>query len=132
MAWLGRLNPLKNWKELIDLGGQLAAAGSDAEIFPADVTDENQVRQLERAVIGKFGTLQVLINNAGINIRKSLTDSTLEEWRQAVCDGRVIICQKDGGSVYSHYGSSTLSRRKWFREMVHARKKPGRADQAFV
>jgi NAD(P)-dependent dehydrogenase (short-subunit alcohol dehydrogenase family) len=58
--------------------------GADAEVFRADVTDEAQVRQLEREVIGRFGTLHILINNAGINVRKPITEFTLEEWRQVV------------------------------------------------
>jgi NAD(P)-dependent dehydrogenase (short-subunit alcohol dehydrogenase family) len=58
--------------------------GADAEAFRADVTDEAQVRQLEREVIGRFGTLHILINNAGINVRKPITEFTLEEWRQVV------------------------------------------------
>ncbi|MCS6953773.1 MAG: SDR family NAD(P)-dependent oxidoreductase [Bryobacterales bacterium] len=58
--------------------------GAEAEIFCADVTDEAQVRQLEKDVIARFGTLHILINNAGINVRKPLTEFTLEEWRKVV------------------------------------------------
>ena len=54
--------------------------GTDAEAFQADVTDEQQVRQVEQAVAEKFGAIQILINNAGINLRKPITDFTLEEW----------------------------------------------------
>jgi NAD(P)-dependent dehydrogenase (short-subunit alcohol dehydrogenase family) len=58
--------------------------GAEAEVFRADVTDEEQVRQLERDVIARFGTLHILINNAGINVRKPITEFTLEEWRKVV------------------------------------------------
>jgi NAD(P)-dependent dehydrogenase (short-subunit alcohol dehydrogenase family) len=74
----------RNLDQLNDTAAAARKLGTDAEIFPADVTDEKQVRQLERAVIGKFGALQVLINSAGINIRKSVTDFALEEWRQVL------------------------------------------------
>ena len=51
-----------------------------AEVFTADVTRETDVRAVERAVSGKFPKVHILINNAGINIRKNVTDFTYEEW----------------------------------------------------
>jgi NAD(P)-dependent dehydrogenase (short-subunit alcohol dehydrogenase family) len=38
------------------------------------------VLALEKAVIARFGECNILINNAGINIRKNITDFTLDEW----------------------------------------------------
>ena len=60
----------------------IKALGSDAEVFPADVSDESQVLALEKAVAARFGKLHILINNAGINLRKPVTDFTLEEWNR--------------------------------------------------
>src|SRR5438105_14854929 len=60
------------------------SAGGEAELFNADVTDEQQVQRLEADIIAKFGKVQILINNAGINIRKSVTDFALSEWRQVL------------------------------------------------
>ncbi len=56
----------------------------DVQVFPADVTDEAQVRALETSVTKTFGHLHILVNNAGINIRKPLTDFTLEEWNRVL------------------------------------------------
>lgn len=58
------------------------AEGGRAEAFQADVTNEQQVTELGRQVAQRFGKLQILINNAGINIRKPVTDFTLDEWNQ--------------------------------------------------
>lgn len=55
-----------------------------ARAYPADVTDEAQVRALESAVIERIGHLQILVNNAGINLRKPLTDFTLLEWNRVL------------------------------------------------
>jgi len=60
---------------------EIADAGGAATPFAADVTSEEQVRALEQAVAAAFGQVNILINNAGINCRKSITDFTLEEWR---------------------------------------------------
>jgi len=60
------------------------ATGSGAQVFQADVTSEEQVLRLEKEVGESLGRVQILINNAGINIRKQLTDFTLDEWRRVV------------------------------------------------
>jgi NAD(P)-dependent dehydrogenase (short-subunit alcohol dehydrogenase family) len=39
---------------------------------------------LESDVGQQLGRIQILINNAGINIRKNLTDFSLEEWRSVL------------------------------------------------
>lgn len=55
-----------------------------AHVFQTDVTDEDQVRELERQVVQAVGKVQILVNNAGINNRKAVTDFSLAEWRQVV------------------------------------------------
>jgi NAD(P)-dependent dehydrogenase (short-subunit alcohol dehydrogenase family) len=66
------------------VAGEIAAAGGEAEAFPADVSCERQVRALEAQVVERFGKVNILINNAGVNVRKPLTDFTLEEWRRVM------------------------------------------------
>jgi NAD(P)-dependent dehydrogenase (short-subunit alcohol dehydrogenase family) len=56
-------------------------AGGNARVFVADVSDEKQVRQLERDVLEAFQAVHILVNNVGMNLRKDLVDFTLEEWR---------------------------------------------------
>lgn len=58
--------------------------GAEAFTFRADVTDEQQVRQLESDVREKAGPVSILINNAGVNCRKNITDFTLEEWNGVI------------------------------------------------
>jgi NAD(P)-dependent dehydrogenase (short-subunit alcohol dehydrogenase family) len=58
------------------------AEGGNAEAFQADLTDEQQVAQLAKEVGQKVGSINILVNNAGINIRKAVTDFTLVEWNQ--------------------------------------------------
>lgn len=70
-----QLNGVK--QELESLGGQ-------AQVFPADLLEEDQVRTLEKNVIEVFGGIHILINNAGINLRKPLIDFTLEEWHRVL------------------------------------------------
>jgi NAD(P)-dependent dehydrogenase (short-subunit alcohol dehydrogenase family) len=57
---------------------------AEAEIFQADIADEAQVLQLEQQVRAKLGPVDILINNAGINIRKPCVDYTLAEWNSVL------------------------------------------------
>src|SRR5438874_10619867 len=70
----------RDQKQLKLTADAVGSVGGEAELFHADVTDEQQVRRLEADVTGKFGKVQILINNAGINIRKSITEFALTEW----------------------------------------------------
>src|SRR5687767_9430724 len=74
----------RNATELGATAKELKAAGAEAEAFPADVTKEADVRRIEQAVVQRFGKVHILINNAGINIRKSITEFSLEEWNRVV------------------------------------------------
>jgi NAD(P)-dependent dehydrogenase (short-subunit alcohol dehydrogenase family) len=60
------------------------AVGGEAHVFRADVTDEAQVLQLEKDVAAQVGKIQILINNAGINIRKPITEFQLNEWNSVI------------------------------------------------
>ena len=66
------------------LNGVASEIGRNARIFPADVTSEEQVRGVERDVVAEFGKVNILINNAGINVRKQVTDFTLAEWNSVM------------------------------------------------
>ena len=58
--------------------------GAEAEVYRTNVTDEHEVRQLERDVLQRFGAVHILVNNAGINVRKNVPDFTLDEWRSVL------------------------------------------------
>jgi NAD(P)-dependent dehydrogenase (short-subunit alcohol dehydrogenase family) len=74
----------RNATELSATAKELKRAGMEAEAFPADVTNESDVRRIEQAVVESFGKVHILINNAGINIRKSIIEFSLEEWNKVV------------------------------------------------
>lgn len=72
------------------------AAGVEAATFQTDVSDEQAVGDLEQAVMARFGKLDILINNAGINIRKPIGQFTLEEWRRVLetnLTGAFLMCR---------------------------------------
>ena len=76
-------------KRLESVRDSIRSTGGTAEVFTADVTSENAVVAVAAAVKDAFGNPQILINNAGTNIRKNLVDFTLEEFR-SVLDSSLI------------------------------------------
>jgi len=70
--------------ELNQVAAEIQAAGGVAAVFPADVASEEQVLQTESRVRARLGKVSILINNAGLNVRKSVTDLTPEDWRRVI------------------------------------------------
>jgi len=74
----------RNQAKLDKVAHDLSAKGADAATFTADLTSEDDVKRLAAQVNGKFANPQILINSAGINVRKTVTDFTLKEWTSVV------------------------------------------------
>lgn len=51
-----------------------------AEIFPADVTDEEDVRELAQHIEEQFGDLHILVNNAGGSVHSKIMDTSASDW----------------------------------------------------
>ena len=63
-----------------------------AEFLRADVSCEEDIKE----VFGRFSSLDLLVNNAGIALYKQVQDTTLEEWNRvnAVNAGGAFLCSK--------------------------------------
>lgn len=77
------------------------APGSEGEFtLEVDVADEDQVRQMYERISEKYGRIDVLFNNAGINPPDdaSVLDTSLEAWQrvQDVNVRSVFLCCKYG------------------------------------
>ncbi len=63
---------------------ELRGLGAEAEAVEVDVADEGSIDALVKATLARFGRLDVLVNNAGMNIRKPVESLKLDEWRQVI------------------------------------------------
>jgi len=63
---------------------ELGKLGAEAVAVTVDVTDEGAVGRLVQTTLERFGRIDVLINNAGTNIRKSLHEYSLDEWHRVM------------------------------------------------
>jgi NAD(P)-dependent dehydrogenase (short-subunit alcohol dehydrogenase family) len=68
-------------EKLQNVKQEIESSGGKAKVFVADVAREENVSGLESEVSNQLGKVQILINNAGMNIRKDLVDFSLDEWR---------------------------------------------------
>jgi 2-deoxy-D-gluconate 3-dehydrogenase len=78
VAGRNRDKSLRAVGELEQLGAGRALA------IEVDVTDENSVAALFAEAEARCGRLDILINNAGINIRKSPQELSLAEWHRVL------------------------------------------------
>jgi NAD(P)-dependent dehydrogenase (short-subunit alcohol dehydrogenase family) len=70
--------------KLKETAAEVAQADGEAHIFTADVAKVGQVHALRERIQEQFGRVDILINNAGVMLRKPLVDCTLEEWRTVI------------------------------------------------
>jgi NAD(P)-dependent dehydrogenase (short-subunit alcohol dehydrogenase family) len=56
--------------------------GGKALFIQTDISKEEQVKDLIRSVLQSWGKIDVLVNNAGVVVHKSLIDTTMEEWNR--------------------------------------------------
>lgn len=64
--------------------GSLATHNDDGSVFiKMDVSCEDDVKQAMSLVMSQSGKLDILVNAAGIEIEKTIEDTTLDEWNKS-------------------------------------------------
>ncbi|MDK1387133.1 SDR family NAD(P)-dependent oxidoreductase [Sinorhizobium sp. 8-89] len=76
---------------------EIRVAGGTAEVFLANVADEEGVISLVRGVADRFGKVDILVNNVAISDNKHILDVTKKEW------DRVIAVTLTGTFLMSKY-----------------------------
>jgi len=61
-----------------------AQSGRRVQALAADMADSAQIERMVRDTMGAFGRIDILINNAGINIRKPTLEMSDDEWGQVL------------------------------------------------
>jgi len=63
---------------------EITDAGGNGIIYQCDVSSEEQVIRMFRDVISQFGTVDILINNAGVQKDAKFTEMTLDQWNTVI------------------------------------------------
>ncbi len=67
-----------------ELVGQISENGGEAIAVQADVSDPDQAQSLIERTIEEFNRIDVLVNNAGINVDRTLRKLTVEDWDKVI------------------------------------------------
>ncbi|MGE0853271.1 MAG: glucose 1-dehydrogenase [Hyphomicrobiaceae bacterium] len=105
----------RNLEKSKGAAAELGKLGVKTDVLEVDVTSESACRKMIDDTVARFGRLDILINNAGINIRKTPQELTLAEWRQVIDVNltSIFVCsqaaypamQKAGGGKIINIGS---------------------------
>ena len=108
--------------KLEPVASEIKALGKRSLAVASDVTDERSVKAMVEQVVQTFSHVDILVNAAGINIRNSAEEISIDDWKKVMdfnalgtfvcCQavGRVMIKQKSGkivnvSSVRGRYGA---------------------------
>ncbi len=86
------------------LVGELKADRSDAIFVEADVSDEEAAERALTDIVKHFGTLDVVLNNAGVSAVGDVVDCAVEDW------DRVMRVNVRGIYLISHYAVPIMRR----------------------
>ena len=78
------LNYNKSQEKATKLQQELIKKGCTVEIFKADVSKREEIKQLVEFTLDKFNTIDVLVNNAGIANEMLFQDITDEDWQRVI------------------------------------------------
>jgi 2-dehydro-3-deoxy-D-gluconate 5-dehydrogenase len=80
---------------------ELAKSGGESISLVADLKDEAACRAMVDEAAKRFGRLDILINNAGMNVRKQPQEFTLDEWK-LVMDTNLTSAFVASQTAYAH------------------------------
>lgn len=67
--------------------------GGEAVIFKADVANDNEVKSMVESIVDRFGSIDILVNNAAIHRGGRIQNLTVEDWN-------LVINSILGGTFY--------------------------------
>lgn len=98
----------------------ITQAGGTASAFVMDVSDERSIQDVLRQIVAEIGSLDVLVNNAGVDVTAGIREISAADWH------RVIATNLSGPFLLSKYAldhmnsdahivniASTAARRAW-------------------
>ena len=89
---------------------ELERIGTEALAIPGDVSNEQTVRDIVRAVVEGFGHVDVLVNNAGISAIVPAEEIALADWSRTLAvnlTGPFLMC-RDFGREMLRQGSGSI------------------------
>jgi NAD(P)-dependent dehydrogenase (short-subunit alcohol dehydrogenase family) len=94
------------------VAGDIRAAGCDAMVIKADVSNEADIKRAVDAVMARWGRIDILINNAGVIFPGSSEDYSIEDWRATMAvnlDGVFLMSRAVGQHMIAQKSGSIIT-----------------------
>jgi gluconate 5-dehydrogenase len=102
----------RNLSKLEVVANEIRGLGRKALAVACDVTDEKSVVSMVDRVVKEFSHIDILVNGAGVALRKSAVDTTVDDWRQVMelnTLGTFICCKTVGKVMIQQKGGKIIN-----------------------
>jgi len=100
------VNYLEDESAADDVVKAIESCGVEAACYQADVSDETQVKSMFQEIKNKWGRIDILINNAGLQKDAPFDEMTLEEWNTVLnvnLTGQ-FLCAREAVKAFKRQG----------------------------
>jgi len=74
----------RNEAKLAEVASEIKAGGGTAEVFAIDIASEESIKAGAKAAIGHFGSIEILVNNAGVTKDTLLLRMKRSDWDDVI------------------------------------------------
>ena len=102
-------------KDAVEEVRAITEQGAEALFVQTDVSSESQVNNLVETTLAAYGRLDVLVNNAGVELAKTVADTSEAEWDRLMdinlkgvflcCKAAIPVMQRQGGGIIVNVAS---------------------------
>ena len=84
--------------------------GGEALAVATDVTDEDAIANLFAQAVDRFGTVDILINNAGIAENTPVAEASLDHWNKVIATNltSAFLCSKHAWPIFEKGGHGRI------------------------
>ena len=88
----------------------ITLAGGSATFIQTDMSCPEEIEQLIQKSVEQYGTIDILINNAGISKWKSPYEITVEEWDEIINTNlrSVFLCSREAAKIMRTHGGGSI------------------------
>ena len=103
----------RNEAKLAEVAAEIRGGGGTAEVFVVDMASEESIKAGAKAAVGYFGSIEILVNNAGIT-----KDGLLLRMKREIWDVGVDKNVRQGGAQVEYEDQDPRIHAMWLREIA--------------
>jgi 3-oxoacyl-[acyl-carrier protein] reductase len=92
----------RNQEKLEQVAAEIRAVGGEAAVFKLDVSNEDEIKAVVKAVVAQFGKVEILVNNAGVTRDQLVMRMKRADWDEVIntnLTGPFLLTQAVIGSM---------------------------------